>query len=397
MTSTERIPSIVFIDDEESILSALRSLFRKEGYQLHLFSSPEQALDFLRQQSAEIIISDMRMPVMSGIEFLSHASLLAPESFRMILSGYEDKKVVLDALNKGLAQNFIMKPWDDRTFRELIGETLQLISTMRSNKLNSLLSSFTDIPLTSKFSLSFLRMIEIDTLQLNEVVQHVESNPSLLTKVLRVANSVFASPRNRIETIREAIMFIGLDYLTGLIVSLDVYHSVGKAQSAEIETLMENLWSRSIQRALIAKDIAEKVPGFTDAPLLYIASMLQDIGMIVLLASVPDQYKRYNELTLRNEQNSLEVEQMIFSISHEKVGEMLLRVWNFPSLIIEAISRHHSTDTAGDSFLELMQIAMVISEPERTIIHDPKLNEQIAYWKVRLVHESKCNDLKETQ
>lgn len=384
MTALDHKPSIVFVDDEESILSALRSLLRKDGYDLHLFTSGENALEFLCQHPAEIIISDMRMPVMTGIEFLNRVSSVSPESFRMMLSGYEDKKIIIDALNMGLAQNFVLKPWNDTVFREMISSTLRLLNNVRMNKLNSMVSSFTDIPMTTKFSPSMLRLLDNDKMQLGEMIQEVEQNPSLLTKVLRVANSVFVGARNEITDIREAIIFIGLDYLTGLIVSLEAYHTIAKGQTKETESMMDIIWTESLHRAHIAKKVAEQTPGFTDSHLLYIASLLQDIGLIVQIASAPEQYKRFHSLSALKECNEYEIEKKIFSITHDKVGELLLSIWNFPITIVQSIANHHSQHIDKNMFLELLQISTVLATPDRPIQHDESLDQQISYWRQHL-------------
>ena len=81
-------PSILFVDDEEPILSSLKSLFRKEAYNLFTFTNGKDAVEFIKHHPIDIIVSDMRMPELSGIEFLNQASNISPESVRIMLSGY---------------------------------------------------------------------------------------------------------------------------------------------------------------------------------------------------------------------------------------------------------------------------------------------------------------------
>lgn len=384
MTTLEYKPSLVFVDDDELILSSLRSLLRKDGYEIHLFTSGENALVFLQNHPAEIIISDMQMPTMSGIDFLNHVSSFSPESFRIMLSGHEDKNIILDALNKGLAQNFILKPWDDTIIRDFISATLKVLNDVRINKLNSILSSFVDVPLTAKFSPILIRFLEKDKITLNEIIIEVENNPTLLTKLMRVANSIFVGSRNKITDIREAIIFIGMDYFTGLIVSIEVYHNIVKGQTKEIELLMDTLWTESLHRAHIAKLIAGQKPDFPDPHLLYIASLLQDIGLIVQIASAPEQYKRFLSLSSIDGCNEYAIEQKIFSITHDRVGKLLLSFWNFPSIIIESIEQHHAINIAGNTFVELMQISTILASPKKQIQHDESLNQHIEFWQNQL-------------
>ncbi len=117
--------SVVFVDDEEAILASLRSLFRHEGYTLHLFTRAAEALEFLAKNSVDVVVSDMRMPEITGVEFLNLVSGQQPEAIRMILSGYEDKAIAVEALARGLAQQFIMKPWNDQALRTLLSESIK--------------------------------------------------------------------------------------------------------------------------------------------------------------------------------------------------------------------------------------------------------------------------------
>jgi response regulator RpfG family c-di-GMP phosphodiesterase len=107
-------PAVLFVDDEPNILTALRRLFRKENFQVYTAPGGEEGLDFLRNSPVPVVISDYRMPGMNGVAFLAQAKQLQPDSVRVILSGFADAQVIVDAINKGEVFRFHPKPWDDQ-------------------------------------------------------------------------------------------------------------------------------------------------------------------------------------------------------------------------------------------------------------------------------------------
>ncbi len=110
MTAPTRI---LFVDDEERILRSLAMQFRRQ-YDVLTESDPRRALERLKSESVQIIVSDQRMPQMSGAEFLAQASEIAPHTLRILLTGYSDLDAAVDALNSGGIFRYLTKPWDQQ-------------------------------------------------------------------------------------------------------------------------------------------------------------------------------------------------------------------------------------------------------------------------------------------
>lgn len=105
--------TLLLVDDEQNILASLRRLLRKEGYTILTATSGQEGLDLLATHPVDVIVSDQRMPGMTGVEFLRKAKDMDPQSVRMVLSGYTDLQSVTDAINEGAIYKFLTKPWDD--------------------------------------------------------------------------------------------------------------------------------------------------------------------------------------------------------------------------------------------------------------------------------------------
>jgi len=118
----QRQRTLLLVDDEENILSALKRLLRKEGYHILTANGGEAGLELLANQAVDVIISDQRMPGMTGVEFLRRAKVLYPQTIRIVLSGYTELQAVTSAINEGAIYKFLTKPWDDDQLRAQIAE-----------------------------------------------------------------------------------------------------------------------------------------------------------------------------------------------------------------------------------------------------------------------------------
>ncbi|MBW2339988.1 MAG: response regulator [Deltaproteobacteria bacterium] len=131
---------LLLVDDEESITKALQRLFRKEGYEIHTALSGQEGLEVLKEakKSFSLIISDQRMPGMTGAQFLEKAKNIFPNAKRILLTGYSDIDAIVDAINKGEIHRYLAKPWNDD---DLLIQTRQILEQMELEERNQKLES----------------------------------------------------------------------------------------------------------------------------------------------------------------------------------------------------------------------------------------------------------------
>ena len=104
--------SILYVDDEENNLFSFKAVFRVK-YQVYTAISGDEALKILSEKPIEIIITDQRMPSMTGVEFLERVIEKFPVPMRLLLTGYADMNAVVDAVNKGKIFHYLSKPWNE--------------------------------------------------------------------------------------------------------------------------------------------------------------------------------------------------------------------------------------------------------------------------------------------
>lgn len=115
---------ILFVDDEQYVLKSLRRLFDDDDYTILTASSGQEGIEILEKESPQIIVSDYRMPSMNGIDFLRKAYIRKPDAVRIVLSGYADTAVVIEAINEGRIYKLIPKPWNDDELKIAISNAI---------------------------------------------------------------------------------------------------------------------------------------------------------------------------------------------------------------------------------------------------------------------------------
>ena len=126
--------TVLCVDDEENILHSIRRLLRKEGYRLLTASSGVEALKILKENDVHLVLSDQRMPQMSGTEFLAEVKEKYPDVIRIILTGYTEVDSITESINKGNIYKFFLKPWNDQNLKLEIGKALEQFDLIQANK-----------------------------------------------------------------------------------------------------------------------------------------------------------------------------------------------------------------------------------------------------------------------
>jgi response regulator RpfG family c-di-GMP phosphodiesterase len=125
--------NVLYVDDEVNNLQSFKAAFRRD-FLIHTAESAKEGMKILSEVPIEVIITDQRMPEMTGVEFLEQVIPLYPDPIRILLTGYSDIQAVIDAINKGQVYHYITKPWDEEQLRNIIKKSLEVYSLRAENK-----------------------------------------------------------------------------------------------------------------------------------------------------------------------------------------------------------------------------------------------------------------------
>ncbi|EEI90157.1 response regulator receiver domain protein [Sphingobacterium spiritivorum ATCC 33300] len=111
--------AVLYVDDEENNLLSFKATFRLK-YEVHTAISGADAIEIVKKNPVNVIITDQRMPEMTGVEFLEEIIKLDPHPMRILLTGYTDMAAVIDAVNKGKIFHYLNKPWSEEELDQTI-------------------------------------------------------------------------------------------------------------------------------------------------------------------------------------------------------------------------------------------------------------------------------------
>ena len=133
MSHKKELHPILYIDDEEDNLTVFNSTFRR-SYKVHLALSGREGLEIMKKNDIHLVITDQRMPDMTGVQFLEQIIPLYPDCIRMILTGFSDVKAITQAINKGRVYRYITKPWSKEEFKSTMDRALEVYNLKQDNK-----------------------------------------------------------------------------------------------------------------------------------------------------------------------------------------------------------------------------------------------------------------------
>jgi response regulator RpfG family c-di-GMP phosphodiesterase len=178
--------TVLFVDDEEPILRSLQRSLRKEPYRILTAGSGEEGLAIISREEIELVVSDQRMPVMTGAQFLHEVQAISPMTVRVILSGYAEASIMVEAINSGGVYRFISKPWNDEELKQILRQCLEHHQILKENRRLS--------------ELSAKQVIEMETLNLR-----LETEVAARTRSLACAQDV-------LECLPRAVLGISRDH-----------------------------------------------------------------------------------------------------------------------------------------------------------------------------------------
>ena len=133
MDKTKSLPPILYVDDEQDNLTVFNSAFRRD-YEVHLATSGAEGLEILKKHEIHLIITDQRMPEMTGIQFLEKIIPEYPDCIRMILTGFSDIEAIIQAINTGRVYRYITKPWSKEELKINIDKALETYHLREQNR-----------------------------------------------------------------------------------------------------------------------------------------------------------------------------------------------------------------------------------------------------------------------
>ena len=231
---------ILFIDDEKDILSALGRLFIDDEFDIYSTTSPNDALEILKKDSMDLIVSDQRMAEMSGVELLSQSRVYSPDSVRILLTGYADIKTAISSINDAGVYRYVSKPWDNSDLKSTIISALEF---GRLKKENARL-----LELTKKQN---FKLIEFNTHLKDKVKEQTNNIRAMLDE------SVLLNKKLNISFVNSIKVFINMIKLRNPFVAIHMKDTSRMAKSIAMKMKLSKSTIRDIEIAALLLDIGQ--------------------------------------------------------------------------------------------------------------------------------------------
>lgn len=312
--------------------------FFGEGYTVTTAPGGAEALALFAEQPFDLIVSDLTMPRMTGIELLTQISRLYPATTRIVVSGFADEVTAAKCLM--VAHRYFTKPFKPTALSEVITNLCDARNFAANDRIREYVGRIDALPTLSKTYLELTKALRSTTLPLRDISAIIEQDLALTAKVLQMVNSVRFAPARRIQSVFDAVQMIGFEVVRALVLSIQVFEF---CQSTSRTELFQTVWSHSLRTAVRAKRLAE----FQDLPQeqideTFLLGLLHDVGKVVLGASCPEEYQKLWSQHREDSAALLDAESRFIGANHAHVGAYLLRLWGLPDSVSAAVEMHHS-------------------------------------------------------
>ncbi len=328
---------VLFVDDEPRILEGLQRMLRpqRQQWEMSFASSGEAALKLLAEKPFDVIVSDMRMPGMDGAALLIEVRDRFPGVVRMLLTGYTSLESAVRAIP--VAHQFMVKPCDPSLLQVTVERACSLKELMGSDTVCHTVGAMTDLPPLPRTYGALVQALSDPDAGLDTIARIVERDVAVTARILQVVNSPLFGTSRRILNIRTAVSFLGVDILKNLVLSAETFRAFEGAReiggcSLESVHAHAHLTARICRRLPVEQELKE---------IANLAALLHDVGKLVLMTRLPDQFAQAVEQARQKRKALHETEKEVFGVTHAAIGAYLLGLWGLPFPIIEGVAYHH--------------------------------------------------------
>jgi len=361
--------SILVVDDEPSILKAVRRVLIPERFNVFTAESGFEGLEILKEERIDLVISDYKMPKMNGFEFLKKVKNEYPNVYRIILSGYIEEGIVADGILRGIASTFIGKPWEGDALINKIKQISSIYMTINDEKLTQYINSIEKLPSLPETYREVSHAME-NNASAKQLEDIIKKDISLATEILHIANSIFYGSYKTLS-LRQAIVRIGSLQLKNLILFNTMKNlSYTEVQKPHVRKLFNAAFVASKYYSSIYEAIfGEKLSvNYEAIPLLY------NIGKVLLLRfDFQNFFKITNNLRKENFYSFSKSEDEIKNIiNHRDLGAYFLCSWNLPEIFIESSLFYTTPEKSSNEYKKEIKALSILDTIVSFLTHGNK-------------------------
>lgn len=344
---------ILFVDDEQSVLEGIENRLRKyrKIWDMNFSCGGAEALELMSTQPIDVIVSDMRMPGMDGAELLTNVRDRHSDTLRIVLTGQTAKEQILKSL--AVAHRVLNKPCDASLLENAIATAYEMQAMVNNEQVKKMMNAVKELPVLPKLYTQLTQLVKNNEFDTAAAADIIVQDPVISARILQLVNSSFYQLAREVVSVKEAVSYLGVDSLRGLILYLEIYaFSQGRDLAKHFD--INYFQKHAFTSAQIARKLSEQ-SHLSD--LVSTAALLHDIGQLVLAFVVPEQYSDILRESEQTQTHLDALEKKHLGFTHADVGAYLLSLWDLPFSIIQIVAQHHEPSASPE--IELGPVGMV--------------------------------------
>lgn len=333
---------VLFVDDEPQILAGIKRMLKAVDSQLCVSTATDAfaAIEIMKQERVDLLISDMRMPGMSGSELLDIAKRDFPRTVRIILSGEAELELVLKTI--GSMHQYLCKPCESSVIQRLVQRARNLHDAIGDPKVPEELGRVTSFPSHPIIFRAIQDELESPDPSLETLRKCVAADAAMTAKVLQLANSGIFGSNKIVVCAEEATELIGISNLRQLVQSSHLLRTAAhKTTQAFVVGIADHSWRTAVLARQIAKSESLSEPVIQEC---FTGGILHDVGKIVLADYLNEEYLEVVAASQCSQHSLLQMERETCGIGHDQVAGLILALWGLPERLADTALLHHSPE-----------------------------------------------------
>ncbi len=331
---------IIFVDDEPMVLKGLQRTLRKMRgeWEMTFTSSSKEALDILGSGSFDVIVSDLRMPEMDGMQLLAEVKSKHPQVVRIILSGQVEQESTFKSVQA--AHQSLSKPCDADILKHTLNKLFGLRNLLEDESIKRIVSQTETLPSLPEVYTEVISELQSSDPSVQKVGEIISTDLAMTAKILQVVNSAFFGLVRKINNPKEAVMLLGTETIKALVLSVKIFSEFNQKKFAWFN--FDELFNHSMSVSMFAQTISRQE--HLDQTLVnnsLMAGMFHDLGKLILVTNFQEPYQKVLTEAAKTRQNLWDLEIERFGTSHAEIGAYLMGLWGLEYPVIEAIAFHH--------------------------------------------------------
>lgn len=388
------------MDDDLNVLQGLQRMLylQRSIWDMSFVTSGREALELMRRKNFDIVLSDMRMPDMDGVELLTSVMKLYPHTVRFILSGQTSREALVKAI--GPTHQFLSKPCDADYLKKAIERALNLRNLLKDENLISIISQIKSLPSLPRLYLQLEHEIKSPVCSIQTVADIIRQDVAMSAKILHLVNTAFYGFRQQISDISQAVKMMGLETIQSLVFVAQVFS--GYQDQSHLTPFLDKLWKHSMNVCSLSRSIAKSIRRdsfFQDVA--FKSGLFHDFGKLILLTKLPHLFVEILNRIKEKNMDFWKAELEIIGTSHAEIGAYLLGLWGFTDSIVEAVAYHHRPNISNSENIDSITSvhianALEYEESPNVLSYSYEENDKLNLDYLRILHiESRLTEWRE--